>query len=38
MPKGYPTQDGYRGFVPLYHEWMLFSTEAEYLEYLRDLE
>ena len=32
---GYPTSFGYRGLVN--GEWMLFSTEAEHSEYMREL-
>ena len=32
--KGYPTQSGYMGLVR--GGWMLFPTEGEYLEYLRE--
>ncbi len=30
--KGYPTSDGYMGLVE--NEYMLFASEADYLEYL----
>lgn len=33
--QGYPVPSGYRGLVN--GEWMLFSTEAEYYEYVREL-
>ncbi len=32
---GYPVSCGYRGLVN--GEWMLFPTEAEYYEYMREL-
>lgn len=32
---GYPTSFGYRGLVD--GVWMLFSTEAEYSEYINEL-
>lgn len=32
---GYPVSCGYKGLVN--GEWMLFSTEAEYYEYMREL-
>ncbi len=32
---GYSTSFGYKGLVN--GEWMLFSTEAEYYEYMREL-
>ena len=35
-PEGYPTDSGYRGKID--DTWMLFSTEEEYLEYLKNKE
>lgn len=34
MKYGYHTSYGYRGLVK--GKWMLFSTEAEYEEYIKD--
>ena len=36
--KGYPNNIGYMGWVDEYADYMLFSTESEYIEYLEDLE
>lgn len=33
--RGYPVSSGYKGWVN--GEWMLFPTEAEYHEYMREL-
>jgi hypothetical protein len=33
---GYSVSSGYKGFVG--GRWMLFPTEAEYYEYMRELE
>lgn len=33
--RGYHTSYGYKGYV--YGRWMLFSTEADYNEYMKDL-
>ena len=32
--KGYNTQDGYMGFIKEAGEYMLFASEADYIEYL----
>ncbi len=32
--KGYNTQDGYMGFVAWEGEYILFASEADYIEYL----
>ena len=32
--KGYPTQQGYMGYIPSKNRYILFATESEYLEYL----
>lgn len=34
MPKGYPTSYGYKGYVR--DRWMVFATQQEYLEYIRE--
>ena len=34
--KGYPTDSGYRGYIPE-KGYILFSTEREYREYYREL-
>lgn len=34
--KGYPIATGYMGWVPWYERYMLFATEEEYYEYVRD--
>lgn len=36
MIYGYTIQSGYKGLVD--GKWMLFATEAEYREYLKDTE
>jgi hypothetical protein len=33
--KGYPTDTGYRGYIPNVG-YVLFSTETEYLEYYKE--
>lgn len=33
-PYGYFVDSGYMGWVNWYHGFMLFATEAEYLEYI----
>ena len=33
--KGYPTQIGYMGYIPN-KGYTLFSTETEYIEYIRE--
>jgi hypothetical protein len=33
-PYGYLVESGYYGWVDWYHGFMLFCTEAEYLEYI----
>lgn len=33
---GYPISSGYKGLVN--GKWMLFSTEAEYYEYVKELD
>ena len=35
--KGYPTQTGYMGYIPG-NGYSLFSTETEYVEYMREIE
>ena len=36
-PKGYPTGDGYYGWIPSYHKYILFSTDEEYYEIFDEL-
>ena len=33
-PYGYPVSSGYLGWVEDLGRWVLFSTEAEYVEYI----
>lgn len=34
--KGYPVVNGYMGYIPETGKYMLFCTEAEYIEYFND--
>ena len=34
--KGYPIATGYMGWVPWYERYILFATEDEYYEYVRE--
>jgi hypothetical protein len=34
--KGYLIGTGYLGWVPWYHRYMLFATEEEYYEYIKE--
>lgn len=34
---GYIVACGYMGYVEAYHEWRLFATESDYLEFIREL-
>lgn len=36
MPKGYNTPEGYYGWIPWEDIWMLFPTQSEYYEYLKE--
>lgn len=36
MPKGYFTPSGYMGYIN--YDWMLFASESDYLEYLKENE
>lgn len=34
--KGYIVSTGYMGWVPAFRRYLLFATEADYIEYLED--
>lgn len=34
--KGYPIATGYMGYIPWYGTYMLFDTEDEYYDYVRE--
>ncbi len=34
--KGYAVHDGYMGYVEVYHKYMLFASEGDYLDYIED--
>ncbi len=34
--KGYTTQSGYMGYVPSFDKYILFASEADYIDYLND--
>lgn len=36
MPKGYYIDCGYLGWVEVYHRYVLFASEADYLEYISE--
>ena len=38
MPKGYNVPSGYMGWIPWYQKYMLFASEADYLEWIIDAE
>lgn len=35
-PYGYLTPDGFEGWVPWFKKYILFATENEYLEYIKE--
>ena len=37
-PYGYPTDTGYKGFMPSLRKYLLFDTEEEYVEYFYEME
>jgi hypothetical protein len=36
--KGFPTDNGYRGYIPSLGKYLLFETEEEYVEYFKATE
>jgi len=36
VPYGYPVDNGYMGYVPLYGKMILFATEGEYLDFISE--
>lgn len=34
--KGYRTDFGYMGYIPEFNKYMLFSTEEEYISYMKE--
>lgn len=36
IPRGYLIATGYMGWVPWYNRYMLFATEKEYYDYIKE--
>ena len=36
--KGYYTYNGYMGYVPCFHKFLLFASEADYKEFYKEME
>ena len=36
--KGYPVSSGYMGYIEEEHQYQLFDTEEDYVEYIRENE